>query len=479
MKNGYKMYKLIVILVSILTIIISTVSEKGAGYEYIEVIPFVYLLFFVICKRFHKYSQQFNGLLILNGLMFLKYCLTILAICATNSYTLPSYYAMSVSISSYHMATLIMVGEEVLMFLIVELFSSSIYGVSCNQNKQCQKGYKPIKIGPVLFSFIFLSVILIFIYPKHFFGSISILFSSENQLTETIESSHILSAIFGAFRIIIIGLLINSNIVKYQKRKSIKYILICYILIIIHCVLNVSTSRMNIIIPFFLFALITSNLFNKAAMYLNIGIFMILAIIIGIVSVYKMPWIFVNGSPFLAFFSDFAKRLQEYTSNVMPTAMGLQAIEVYGSEINFFTLFKDFFGAMPIVSHFFNENEMIYTIYNKYALGGLNNTQLIPMTISSIAYFTPLGTYILVCLCVLILMIFENRNRIVEQNYLNDYLKLYLFFIFASCTFSNVQMISGRLFANYVPAILVLYINQKIGHKICIKIGRKKIIGEN
>lgn len=86
---------------------------------------------------------------------------------------------------------------------------------------------------------------------------------------------------------------------------------------------------------------------------------------------------------------------------------------------------------------------------------------------------------ILVCLCVLILMIFENRNRIVEQNYLNDYLKLYLFFIFASCTFSNIQMISGRLFANYVPAILVLYINQKIGHKICIKIGRKKIIGEN
>ena len=171
MKNGYKMYKLIVILVSILTIIISTVSEKGAGYEYIEVIPFVYLLFFVICKRFHKYSQQFNGLLILNGLMFLKYCLTILAICATNSYTLPSYYAVSVSYRGLVvLATLIMVGEEVLMFLIVELFSSSIYGASCNQNKQCLKEYKPIKIGPVLFSFIFLSVILIFIYPKHFLG---------------------------------------------------------------------------------------------------------------------------------------------------------------------------------------------------------------------------------------------------------------------------------------------------------------------
>ena len=477
MNKGYKVYKLIVIIVSILTVMVSIISEKGVGYEYVTAIPVVYLVLFIVCKRFHKYSQQYNGLLILNGLMFLKYIVAILATCVTKSYSLASYYAVSVSVSSYHMATLILVGEEISLFCLVELLSQAIYKETFNKKISYKKVYTSIKVGPVLLIFLIVSILLACLYPNQLFGSISILYSSEKRLTETIESGHILSVIFGSFKIIIIGLLINSCIVKYEESEKKKYIFISYVLIAVHCILNVSTSRMNIIIPFFWFALITSKIFKKTGFYLNIGVVVFLAIIIGIVSVYKMPYIYVSGSPFLAFFSDFAKRLQEYTSNIMPTALGLQAIEVYNSSIDIITFFKDFFGAMPIVSHVFNEQEMIYTIYNKYALGGLNNTQLIPMTISSIAYFTPLGTYLLVCLCVIILMILEKKNDYVQQNYLNDYLKLYLFFIFASCTFSNVQMLSGRLFTNYVPAILVLCANQRVGNPVCIKIGHHRIIG--
>ena len=130
---------------------------------------------------------------------------------------------------------------------------------------------------------------------------------------------------------------------------------------------------------------------------------------------------------------------------------------------------------MPVISHYINENEMIYTIYNQYALAGINNTQLIPMTISSIAYFTPVCTYLLVIVCTLLLMKLEDKNNYEAKNYINDYLKLYLFFVFASCTFSNVQMLAGRLFTNYIPAMAILYLNQYVGRDTRIVIGKNKV----
>ena len=116
---------------------------------------------------------------------------------------------------------------------------------------------------------------------------------------------------------------------------------------------------------------------------------------------------------------------------------------------------------------------MIYTIYNMYALNGTNNTQLIPLTVSSIAYFTPFFAYLLVIGCTIVVMAAEKKNVSSTHNYINDYLKLYFLFVFASCTFSNVQMIAGRLFTNYFPAIIILLLNNIIGKDIRIVIGGK------
>lgn len=475
MRNGYRVYKRVVFITTIITIFVALLSNKGYGYEFIYFIPIVYLVLFMICKRVHLYSSKYSGLLILNGLMFLKYVIAILATCATQSYTLPSYYAVSVSQFSYHWATFIVMGEEIATFLTIELCADAIYKSKKNQI-HVDKKYDRVKMGPVMFLFIIISLICVALMPQYLFGTIGILFSSENQMTQTLETNHVMSMVFGAFKIVFIGLFINKAIVKYQESHKIRYMIFSYLLIAVHCFLNISTSRMNIIIPFFLFVLITPKIYGKAGLWFNTIIGISLSVIIGIVSVYKMPWIFVgNSSPFVAFFSDFSKRLQEYTSNIMPTAMGLQAIEAYKSSIDITTFFKDIFGVMPVISHYINENEMIYTIYNQYALAGINNTQLIPMTISSIAYFTPVCTYLLVIVCTLLLMKLEDKNNYEAKNYINDYLKLYLFFVFASCTFSNVQMLAGRLFTNYIPAMAILYLNQYVGRDTRIVIGKNKV----
>ena len=157
MRNGYRVYKRVVFITTIITIFVALLSNKGYGYEFIYFIPIVYLVLFMICKRVHFYSSKYSGLLILNGSMFLKYVIAILATCATQSYTLPSYYAVSVSQSSYHWATFIVMGEEIATFLTIELCADAIYKSKKNQI-HVDKKYDRVKMGPVMFLFIIIVV---------------------------------------------------------------------------------------------------------------------------------------------------------------------------------------------------------------------------------------------------------------------------------------------------------------------------------
>jgi len=471
MGKGYKLYRIFVLIITSITIFCSIRVKKGDGYEYMALIPVIFLIMFVSFPRFNRYSKRYSGLFLLNILMFLKYVVAIFFVCSIGTYSLSSYYVVYVPTSSYHTATALIIGEMMSLFIVVELLSDSIYRNSSNTIETDTQGfvllhdtlnYNKVRMGPVIISFLLLSFSLIALNPNLFFGKMLIIFSSGNQLTETIESRNAMNLVFFAFRIIVVGIPINNCIIKYNENGKKKYIFLSYMLIGIFCILNISTSRMNIILPFLLFVLITSKTFKKTGLILNTAIGILLAVLLGIVSVYKMPYIYTNGSFFQAFLVDFAKRVQEYTANIMPTAIGLQAINEYSSILGLHTFFIDILDSVPVISHLFNEKDTIYYIYNQYALGGSSNTQIIPMTVSSIAYFTPIFSFLLVDVCAIILMMIEKRKNKYSDNFVNDYLSLYILFVFASCTFSNVQMITGRFFANYFAAYCIMYINRRI-----------------
>lgn len=471
MRKSYKIYRIVVLIITCITILSCIMAKKSEGYEYIGWIPFIYLIMFSFSRRFNRYSIKYSGIFLLNLLMFLKYVVAILFVCIIGTYSLPNYYVIYVMSSSYHIATLLIIGEMISLFLSIELLSDSIFKKTRDiVNQKVNESifstdtlkYKKIKIGPVLIVFLLFCFVLIILYPNYFFGKVMIIFSSGNQLTENIESSNALNLFFYAFKIIVIGIVINNCIINYNNTKKKIYILCSYFLIGTFCILNISTSRINIIIPFLLFILITSKTFKKTGVILNAVIVVFLGVLLGIVSVYKMPYIYTDGSLFQAFLFDFAKRVQEYTANIMPTAIGLQAIDEYSSLIGIHTFFIDILDSVPLVSHFFSEKDSIYYIYNQYALGGSSNTQIIPMTVSSIAYFSPVFSFLLVDIFAVILMVIEKRKNRNSDNFVNDYLYLYIIFVFASCTFSNVQMITGRFFANFFAAYCIMYFNRRL-----------------
>ena len=130
MDENYNIYKKTVLVFTIVTFFEALITKHENGYEFIAIIPLAYFVCFMLSKNFHKYSRQYNGLLILNGLMFLKYVVTVFVVCITGGYKLNSYYVVSISTSSYYWATIILVGELISIFLVVRMIKRELNSCS-------------------------------------------------------------------------------------------------------------------------------------------------------------------------------------------------------------------------------------------------------------------------------------------------------------------------------------------------------------
>ena len=461
MKNKYNVYKFIVIVFTILTFLISLIVDKNKGYEYVCFIPLTYLIFFIFFKRIHKYSCNFKGIFLLNIFTFIKYVISIFLICILKNYDVPSYYAISISTTSYYYATILIIIEMITVFFTIEIFSDKIYNKKAVSTK-IEKEYLNYRVGPIFSVFCVLSVLLIITNFSLFINKSLIIFSNNNSLTETLETSNFCAIIFNSFKLIVMGLLINKCIISYRQNKSKKNVFAAYLIISIYVFFSISTSRLNMILPFVLFIIITSEIFGKFGKKLNlIGLVLIIFLFFA-VSIYKNPWKYNNNMNVFELVIEFTDGIQEYTSNIMPTAIGLQAIDYFGNYINVATLANDILGSVPIISHYINQNNRIYRLYNIYALKQNTMSQIIPMTVSSIGYFSTSFCWVLTFGNILLLMMFDIKQKIKHNSFLEEYISLYLLFIFVSCIFSNVQMLSGRFFVNYLPVAIIISLDKKI-----------------
>ncbi|HFI0085411.1 TPA: hypothetical protein ACGORA_000817 [Streptococcus suis] len=458
MSTKYRTYKNVVIISSIITAFYCAFVEKPEGWGLLPAIPFIFVLLFVVSNKFHYYSANFFGLRILNFLMFLKYTITNLLICINGNYSVARYFVVSPTTSNLRFAIVITCIEIVSIFIVIALFGPKLYkGKTPVQELE----YKPLDSGIVMIAYIALAIVMIIANRGMLMQQIMAFFGGGNVLTDTYETSNVFNLVYGSFRIIFWGMLINQCIVQYQKKEKIMYVIVAYVLIFAQCVMSMSTSRLNTFMPLFLFLLITAKVFGRKGYLLNIAAIFVFISLFAAVTSYKLPWLDTSQNTGIRALLSFTDDLQAYTSGVIPTALGLQAVDAFSGKISFFTLFSDLLGSIPLVSHFINPEERIYRLYNMYVLGGSSMSQLIPMSASCAGYFTIVGSSLLVMVCVYLLMKYDQKQAERYSTYLDRYLSVYLYFIFASAIISNVQMLSGRFFTNYFPAFLIVCLDRK------------------
>lgn len=456
--RNYRAYRITVIVITFLTVVITLYADKGNGYDLMPLIPGVFLVLYAASNKIHIYSESHEGMLILNIIMFLKYVLTYLFVAICNSYIPPRYFVNTVQSGSFRQGTILIIAEMVSIFAVIELFSDSIYRNQKNEN--CQSRYSAIQISPLYWLVIFLMGTLVVVRFTDYISNAMILFSEGNILTDTANRSNIFSTIFQAFNTVIFCFIINHCIVKYENTKLKKYVIFAYIAAGLLTLLSVSTSRLNVIIPILIFIYLTWQIFGRLGFLLDCILFIGLITIFTVITAYRSPWNYSGNYDMNRSLYGITETMQQYTSGILPNAMGLQAIAYYKNSISITTLFNDIFGSMPFVSNFINQSNRLNWIYNQYALAGSSTSQLVPLTVTSYAYFGPIFCFFLSDLCVIALMYSDKNFQIRFDNFAYDYLMIYLDFIFAAGILSTLQSTSGRFFVRFLPAYLLLVMNR-------------------
>lgn len=337
--------------------------------------------------------------------------------------------------------------------------------------------FKKIDINLVLVAFIGIGIVLAVLYPSYFKPDKLLLF--DNSFIEQERESNYISIIVATFKTILMGILINKFIIEYQNKQKSRYIIYSYLTMLMYILLNTGINRLNMIIPLIIFILITDKIFKRKGRLLFCGVLIILTSSITAITVSKFTYKYDSNSEFMYVMTDSLSGIQEYTSNIRPIALGLDAIEQYSTQIGLETFFNDFLGSVPVISHYINQNDRINMYYNRYVLHGINTSQIVPMVVSSIAYFSHIGPTVLTIVIILIIMYLEGKSRRKKyDNFLQMYMSNFLTFQIAFCCLNgNIQMIVGKVIVKYIPVILILWLNNKIKLKNSYK--KRSIENEN
>ena len=218
----YNYYKILVVISSIITIFLSIIIEKDNGYQYIFFIPIIYLVLFIISKSFHLYSLNYNGIFLLNIFMYIRYIISTMVVLIKRDFYTPGFYAIAVSKESNSFAIILIIIEMVSLFITIALFSTKFYENKEKNNNLKTDKYEKKYIGVVLILFTIICVILFLKYPNNFLPK-KLLISNGNYI-ETETSIDSIKVIANAFKTIVMGILINNFIYKFQKEQKFKYI---------------------------------------------------------------------------------------------------------------------------------------------------------------------------------------------------------------------------------------------------------------
>lgn len=457
--NYYLIYKLLVIIFTIFTILFTLIAEKERGFEYIYLIPIIYILLFFSNNQLHKYSKKYNGMLILNFIMFIRYSIAIFCMVYGDDYLSLYYSGRTPKPESCSQAILYMIVEMIFIFVTIMLFSDKIYGKQNNTVNEFSK----ISINIPLFFFLLFSSCLAMVFYRKIIPR-QILFINSDYSSTKEEMSGFFEIVFLSLKTILMGGLINNFWIKYQTTNKKKYILYVYAVLFITIMLNTSTSRINMILPFFLFIIIMMKKFSKKEVLLLIPVGILLVLSIVSITIYKSEWMFDNTNKnTIGAARVFMRQIQEYTSGIRPIAQGIETVEEYRESITVDTFINDIFGSIPSINKLFNKQNRINRYYNKYIFGDISKktSMIMPMVTISMAYFTPIFLWVITVFNMVLLMILDsNFSKI--NNYLVAYINSYAVFILATSIFSNTQMIIGRFFTRYIPVVLILYFNKKI-----------------
>ena len=368
----------------------------------------------------------------------------------------------TVSIDIQSKAVLLMVYEMIAMFLIFALLHKYFYS---NNSK-----IRNVKSQSNIFGWIFIAfALLIIINQPSVLGNYSFIWSSSKLKTDTANENVTLFALLIQLAQIVFTVSILNIIHKYyEKKNSIIYLFLSFIVIVASASFITGTSRSSIIIPLVtgLFALLV--LYNKYRK-LIIGSSLILSLlVISVSTLLKQQTNVTIGSRSLYHsagpLENFNTDIQLYFSGLINVGHSIETSSVI-RPFDFNLIMSDLTHSVVFINNFFHQSQSALIAFNDmfYKTTGVAD-QIVPILGQGYLYF---GTILAPIFSVigLIVVMFLDKMVFRTKSVFTLYILSYFCLKFSMLFMSNATILTS-FFTNFILILLLIaYLNSKISYK--------------
>ena len=356
-KSKYNILKTVQLIVAIIAIIMCGLCEIDYSYKNMIWVPVFFLLSIILLKNKKNYDFSNVAIVTIDVLATLKYCIIPILMIIYDDFgsgVLTGHIPRKYYIDR---AIILQIIEIITIYLIFFLYKKK----SIEETQ-----VKVHKIGKVIIAFCIIGLLVAIIYWENFIPSQFFIINNDYISNKSVESDFdgAISIILNVFKIILLIIGIQFFYKKYQKNNLMRYVIGAGVVLLVYIALSTGMSRWAIVIPFLTCVFLFLKMFGEKAKLMIVVIVLIVVISVISITFVKFNWLLDDKSSFNDLIRVYAMQMQEYFSGIRATAQGIETVDRYGDQITYKTMFNDFAGSIPVVSHYIDQKDRINIYYN-------------------------------------------------------------------------------------------------------------------
>jgi hypothetical protein len=444
-----------VIICSSIYIALANLDER---YWLMWLFPIVYAIVLMLIDISAGQRSKEIGYRAIKIVMLFRYVITPISIVATQYYSGPGPEPTK---STMTMAVVLMIYELICVGIAIAIYSIYTNRKIGNINNYIKQPNNIIsERNPLVWIFIIITFFII--------ASINIrLIVSNNFIVITNEIERISSdgEISGLVIIlrnvlrVVMGMAILNLINKIKASDKVKVFLSLGSLLLILS-LYTSNTRWDTLIISLVGIILLCNLYPRYTKIIFSSIGSVMVVALTSVTIYKfLGHETLSISSFFPILQEMieviSKQFQVYFSGPRNVALAIDMSNTINA--NIIWLINDLLGSLPGLSHFFDQSIRFNLLFNQYIYSGNTVSQIIPLV--GIGY-NAVGFLLSPVVTVGFILLVLKLNNIYKKKVfiLDKYLLLYMILYTSLCMGMNIQILTNKYYAVFIPSALFLYV---------------------
>jgi hypothetical protein len=431
-------------------------------YWLLWLLPVIYIFVTRLIERTAGNRKKEVGYRTIKMVMLVRYVLTPISIVGSQFY---SGYGPEPSKETITLAIILMAYELIVVGVVISRYSKK-HRVTKNQERivSARNEKNTLIWFYILIAFIVIARIDIrFIIPTN-------IIAITNEIGKgvvDIEYAGFFGILKNVLRVVF-GIALLNSINRMKTNNQIKVILSLMSLVLILS-LYTSTGRWDTLTISFVGIVLLRNLYPKYSKTITVFIGSIMLIGLTSVTIYKFLGYTTTS---ISSYFKVAKELIEVVSMQFqayfsgPRNVGLAIDMSKIVNIRWTGVINDLFGSFPGLSQFFDQGIRFNLLFNRYIYIGNTISQIIPLVgIGYNAFGFLLSPIVTVGFILLVLKLNGLYQKVASIS--DKYILLYMIIYTSMCMGMNIQILTNKYYAVFIPSVLLIFANRKCNALLC------------